>query len=126
MIPPRLARVYFGVQAAAVAAWWVVLAVRPAVRPLFRPAAAPDAMLLAFAPGDLLMLGLGSAAVALAAARPGPTVRAAAWLVAGATVYGALYTITLAASGAAGVLGAVMMTPAAVASLLCARALDHG
>ena len=121
-----LARAYFAVQAVAVVAWWVLLAVFPSARPLFRPADAPDVALFAFAPGDLLMLGLGSAAVALWSARRDPTLGAAAWLVAGATAYGAIYTITLAASGAMGAVGACLMTPAALASLACARALNDG
>lgn len=124
MMSRSLARAYFALQAGAVVAWWLLLASFPALRPLFRPAAAPDVTLLAFAPGDLLMLGLGSATVALLGDRRSPTVSAAAWLVAGATVYGAFYTITLAVSGAAGVVGACLMTPAALASLVCARTLD--
>lgn len=125
MISPRLARTYFGIQAVAFATWWVVLAVRAPARSLFRAAGAPDSTLLAFAPGDLL-LTLGSAVVALGADGrrrcPGPL----AWLVAGATAYGAMYTLALALGGAAAPLGAVLMTPAALASLVCARALDHG
>jgi hypothetical protein len=126
LVSRRTARAYFAVQAVAVAAWWALLAAFPAARPLFRPAGAPDGALFAFAPGDLLMLGLGSAAVALWSARREPARGAAAWLVAGATAYGALYTITLAASGAMSAVGACLMTPAALASLACARALSDG
>jgi hypothetical protein len=126
LVSRRTARAYFAVQAVAVAAWWVLLTLHPASRPLFRPATAPDVALFAFAPGDLLMLGLGSAAVALWGARRDPTLGAAAWVVAGATAYGAVYTITLAASGATGAVGAGLMTPAALASLACARALNDG
>jgi hypothetical protein len=126
LVSRRTACAYFAVQAVTVVAWWVLLAALPAARPLFRPAGAPDVALFAFAPGDLLMLGLGSAAVALWSSRRDPTLGAAAWLVAGATAYAALYTITLAACGAMSAVGACLMTPAALASLACARALDHG
>lgn len=125
MISSRLARTYFGILAIAVATWWVLLAVRPPARSLFRAAGAPDATLLAFAPGDLL-LALGSAAVALAADGRHRWRAPLAWLVAGATTYGALYTIALALGGAVSPLGAALMTPATLASLACARALHHG
>jgi hypothetical protein len=80
-------------------------------------------VLLAFAPGDLLMLGLGSALVA-SGSHPVRRRRAIAWLVTGATVYAALYTLTLALAGAAPPLGALLMCPAAVASTLAAFSLD--
>ena len=50
--------------------------------------------------------------------------RAMAWLVTGATVYGAIYTVTLAIAGAAPIIGAVLMVPAAVACIFAAIALD--
>ena len=119
----RLARGYFGVQAVAVAAWWVALWLRPELRGLFRPFATPDAILLGFAPADLLMLGLGSALVA-ASSRQTNRRRVLAWLVAGATVYAALYTLTLAIIGYAPFLGAFLMIPAGGAAALAAHILD--
>lgn len=119
----RFARVYFALQAVAVVGWWVALSLRPEWRATFRPYTAPDAVLLAFAPGDLLMLGLGSALVA-SGSHAALRQRALVWLVTGATVYAGLYTLTLALAGAAPTLGALLMCPAAVASILAAFALD--
>ena len=116
----RLARAYLALQALAVAAWWVALYARPPLRALFRPPAAPDATLLAFAPGDLL-LALGSALAAASPARPARSI--AAWLVAGAMSYAAAYTVVLAVTCAAGWLGAILMAPAALGSLAAAWAL---
>ena len=121
---PALARAYFALQALAVAGWWLALFVRPAWRAAFRPDAAPDIVLLALAPGDLLMLGLGSAFVAWSGPHLQRPRRAVAWLVAGATIYGALYTVALTISGAVPVIGALLMCPAAVACALAAFALD--
>ena len=121
----RLARAYFALQALAVGGWWLALLLRPAWRAAFRPDSAPDVVLFAFALADLLILGLGSAFVAWS----GPYVvrqrRALAWVVAGATVYGALYTLALALVHAAPPLGAVLMCPAAIAVTLAAYALDN-
>jgi hypothetical protein len=118
----RLARSYFALQAVAVLAWWIVLWLRPEWRAAFRPFSAPDAVLHSFAPGDLLMLGVGSALIASDHHRRHR--RLLAWLVAGATVYAALYTLTLALAGAAPPLGALLMCPAAIASGLAAFSLD--
>ena len=120
-VNPRLARGYFALQAFAVAGWWVALLLRPPWRGAFRSASTPDAILLAFAPADLLVLALGSAVVAFSGTHHR---RAVAWLVAGATVYAALYTLALTFAGAAPALGALLMTPAAVASTLAAIAID--
>jgi hypothetical protein len=124
MIPARAVRAYFGVQAVAILGWWIAVAMRAPVRSAFRAADAPDVTLLAFAPGDVL-LAFGSAAVALGVPATHSWRTALAWLVAGGVAYGAVYTGTLFASGAAGPWGAVLMIPAALASLACARELDH-
>ena len=121
---PGLARGYFALQALAVVGCWLALFLRPAWRAAFRPDGAPDITLLALAPGDLLILGLGSAFVAWAGPHLVRPQRALAWLVAGATIYGALYTVALTLSGAVPVIGALLMCPAAVACALAAFALD--
>jgi hypothetical protein len=120
----RLARAYFALQAIAVGGWWLALLLRPAWRAAFRPDSAPDVVLFAFALADLLILGLGSALVALSSPRVARQRRALAWLVAGATVYGGLYTLALALARAAPPLGAVLMCPAAIAATLAALSLD--
>ena len=119
----RLARGYFAVQAIAVAAWWLALWLRPEWRGAFKPYSTPDVILLGFAPADLLLLGLASALVA-ASGRHTRRRRALAWLVAGATIYATLYTLTLALLGSAPLLGALLMIPAAVAAVIAALILD--
>jgi hypothetical protein len=119
----RLARVYFGLQSLAVIAWWFTLWLRPESRIFFLPKASSNAALFGFAPGDVIMLVLLSAAVS-ALGNPSRTRRALAWLVAGATVYGAIYTVTLAVTGGAPVIGALLMVPAGVACIFAAFALD--
>jgi hypothetical protein len=123
---PRLAfaRGYFALQALAVSGWWLALLLRPTWRAAFRPASAPDVVLFAFALADLLILGLGSALIALSGPYFLRQRRGLAWVVAGATVYGALYTLALALTRAAPPLGAVLMCPAAVAVTLAALAID--
>ena len=69
------------------------------------------------------MLGFLSAVVA-SLGRASRSRRALAWLVTGATIYGAIYTITLAFIGAAPVIGAALMVPAGVACIFAAFALD--
>ena len=120
----RLGRLYFAAQALAVSGWWLLLALRPDLRAWFRLPDTPDATLLAFAPGDLLLAVLGSALVAFSRASRA-WVRPLAWAVAGAMAYAALYTLTLAYGTAMGPLGALLMIPAAIGSGLAARALDH-
>lgn len=69
------------------------------------------------------MLGVGSALVAW----PGHHQRhrrGLALVVTGATIYAALYTLSLALTGAATSLGALLMCPAAVASGLAAFSVD--
>ena len=119
----RLARWYFAVQAIAVGVWWLTLWLRPDWRDAFRPFSTADAILLGFAPADLMLLGVGSALVA-ASGRQSRQRRALAWLVTGATVYAALYTLTLALVGAAPFLGALLMIPAGAAAAIAAHILD--
>jgi hypothetical protein len=120
----RFARGYFALQALAVSGWWLALLLRPEWRAAFRPDPAPDVVLLALAPGDLLLMGLGSVLVAWSGPQRVRLRRALAWLVAGATSYGALYTLALAFAGAVPPVGALLMCPAAVACALAAFALD--
>ena len=101
----------------------MALWLRPEWRGLFRPFATPDAVLLGFAPADLLILSLGSALVAASSRQTNPR-RALAWLVAGATVYAALYTLTLAIIGYAPFLSALLMIPAGGATAIAAHILD--
>lgn len=119
-----MARGYFALQALAVTGWWLALFFHPSWRDAFRPWSAPDAALLAFAPADLLILALGSALVAFSNQSDSRRQRALVWLVVGAMLYGASYTLTLTVMASASPLGAILMCPAAVASVVAAFALD--
>lgn len=120
---PRLAAIYFLAQAIGIAAWWALLAIAPAVRPLFALRNAPLAALGAFAPGDLVLIGVGSVVVAWQAYRGRGA--ALAWVVSGAMAYAAVYTLAAAVLRLAPALGAVLMVPAAGASLGAAAVLSR-
>jgi hypothetical protein len=119
----HLGRIWFASQAVAVASWWLLLLVRPGLRPLFSIRDAPAVSLGAFAPGDLLLIGLGSALVAFSRNRSWTVPMG--WMVAGAVLYGAIYCLTLAVSGDAQALGALLMVPAAVFSIAAALAISR-
>lgn len=108
----RLAAAYFVGQGFAVSLWWVMLVLRPEARAAFLPAAAPEAVLLAFWLPDLALLAAGSLVAGYLCARPGPAAVAALWLVAGAMTYASLYTLTLALLMDGGWLGPTLMLPA--------------
>src|SRR5688500_1388742 len=116
----RLARGYLVIQAVAIAAWWAALWAWPVLRAAFRAEGAPEITLLAFAPADLAVAP-ASALGAVSAPRGSRT--ALAWVVAGAMAYAAAYVLALAMTCAAGPLGAILMAPAALASVLAARAI---
>ena len=119
----RLALGYFLLQALAVVVWWGALALQPAAWPLFAVRGAPPIALGAFAPGDLGLVALGSAVVAVRGARAWS--RELAWCVAGAMAYAAAYTVTAAAVRASAPLGALLMVPAAGASIAAALTLSR-
>lgn len=111
----RLAVAYLVLQGVGVVAWWVLLAAVPDSRALFTAAGAPDAVLLAFVVGDLVLVAGGSFVAAVGVAR-----RAAwAWPVllvhAGAAVFAGLYCVTLPLlAGGSGWIAAVAMLPVLV------------
>jgi hypothetical protein len=116
-----LALAYFATQAAAVAAWWIVLAAVPASRPMFALRNAPFSALGAFGPGDLVIVAGGSLLVVLAR-----NSRHASWIatgVAGAVVYAAAYTMSTAIMELSAPWGAICMVPAAIGSVVAARLL---
>jgi len=114
---------YFAFQALAVAGWWLVLAVDPSYRALFALRQESTA-LLAFAPGDIAIVVLGSAYVAIRRGR-GPS-SVVAWIVAGAMLYGALYTVTIRIARIGSPLAVVLMVPASLATCWAANVLSRG
>ncbi len=112
---------YFLVQAIAVVAWWALLVAVPESWAFFEIRGAPRVAFGAFGPGDLGIVAVGSAMVASRYRRP--WAGHVAWMVAGAMAYAALYTVTTAALQAAHPLGAILMLPAAGASLVCAATI---
>lgn len=116
----RLAAPYFALQGALTLLWWAALFLRPPLRAYFQPPGGPEIHLLAFLPPDLLLFAGASLAAAYAFARDAGWRSSAAWLVAGATTYAALYGLALALATGAAWLSAVLMLPAALCSLLFA------
>lgn len=118
----QIAAAYYVVQAIGVAGWWLMLAIEPSTRVLFAMPRAPAA-LLAFAPGDIAIVVLGSAYVGVRRGRGESAI--VAWMVTGAMLYGALYTITVSLARIAPPLGALLMTPASMASVWAAVVLSR-
>ncbi len=110
MVRPAVA--YLVVQGVAVYLWWVMLLLLPETREPFRAPGAPDSTLLAFVGADLLVYAGGSLVAAYGLARG----RSWAWgilcVVAGASVYAALYALALPLFSGGAWLGALMMAPA--------------
>jgi drug/metabolite transporter (DMT)-like permease len=117
----RIAIGYLVLQAIAIAAWWGVMMIAPSVRSAFAPSASEE-ILLAFAPSDALVVALG---LYVAVRRGEGRSDIAGWLIAGAMSYATLFTITMAARHLAPTAGAVLMTPAAMASCWAAAVLSR-
>src|SRR5688572_15632904 len=110
----RLAPAYFVLQGAAVAGWWIALALRPAWRAPFLPHGFPEDALIAFAPADALLLVAGSWMLALSMLLGWRWTIPLVWLVAGAVDYATLVTLAQSALAGGGWLGFVAMAPAAL------------
>ena len=106
---------YLWFQAAAVAAWWVLLLALPGFRARFVFAGCGDDALLAFAGADLALVACGSIAVAHGLARERQWALYAFSLVLGATCYATLYCVGAAWLTDSGGLGTALM-------LLCTAA----
>jgi protein-S-isoprenylcysteine O-methyltransferase Ste14 len=120
MPTPALARlqayggIYFAAQAAAVAAWWILLAIHPGARRWFLPAAEPEWTLLAFLPADPALIATSIAAsIRYARRRPDP-----AWTAAGCAIYATLACIGTASLTGGAWLNVALMLPCAAASLV--------
>lgn len=119
----RLSGAWLILQGVGVLAWWALLLLVPGSRELFRAATAPDATLLAFAVGDVLMVGI------LAILTGWGVLRQRAWsgpallVVATASAYAALYCLFLPLMGdGSGWLAALSMAPLPVVPALIAFA----
>ena len=111
----RLAVVYLALQGAAVLAWWALLLAVPASRALFTADGAPDAVLLAFLLGDVLLVGLGSVAAAVGLARAATWAWPVLLVHTGAAVFAGLYCVLLPVlTGGPGWIAAVAMIPVLV------------
>jgi hypothetical protein len=119
----RLARAYFLFQAAAVTAWWIVLATVPHTRPLFSIRGASFAAVSAFAAGDLVVIALGSALVASSRIHRRSVVFSL--VVTGAVIYAALYTAAAALLRLTPVWGTVLMIPAAALTIVSASIISR-
>jgi hypothetical protein len=110
-----LVSVYLLAQAAAVAAWWLVLWTVPAARAPFVVAGWPEGTLLAFALPDVAVLVAGSAAAALGLRGRRPWARPVVWLVAGAVLYATLWCVGANVVTGAGWLSTAMMVACSAA-----------
>lgn len=113
-----MAVAYLVVQSAALVAYWLMLWWWPGTRAQFGAPGAPDAMVMAFATGDLALYATASAACAIGIMKRRWWLNGALWLHCGAAVYAALYALTLAVLVDDRWLGAIMMAPALVVSPL--------
>lgn len=111
---------YLLMQAALVVLWWLMIAADPSVHAWFSIPGSPAASLLAFAAPNLVVIAGGSVVAALAIARRSPHRHAIAWLVAGAVSHGAAYSAAVPVLTGSAWIGALLMLPAACASIVCA------
>jgi len=107
-----------------VLAWWILLLTVPASRGFFTADEAPDAVLLAFLIGDVLLVGGGSLLAAVGLARE----TAWAWPVllvhTGAAVFAGLYCVLVPVlTAGSGWIAAVAMLPVLVVPPVLASVL---
>ncbi|MBX9735749.1 MAG: hypothetical protein K2X32_02390 [Phycisphaerales bacterium] len=110
----QLAIAYRTFQSAMLLVYWAWPFADPAAQSRFVPAAAPKAVIIAFAAPDLLVYLTASTVTAIGLANRARWTIVAAALHAGAAVYAALYTTSLVVLEPAMWLGALLMSPALV------------
>lgn len=120
------AGLFFALQSAAFAAWWLYLWLFPASRSIFLPPGAAEIELLAFALPDLLVAALASAAAAISLAVGARWAVPLAWFSAGAVVYATVYCIAWAALRNGGWINVALMSPAALLSTVAALDASAG
>lgn len=119
----RTAVLYFLLQGLAVAAWWLVLFVKPETRAYFQLEADSQTSLMAFLLPDAVFVAAGSLIVAYLVYLRNRYEVSALWLLTGAISYATVYTFSLALATDNGWLGVVMMAPATLWSGVFATAL---
>ncbi|MEO8648687.1 MAG: isoprenylcysteine carboxylmethyltransferase family protein [Acidobacteriota bacterium] len=108
------AAAYFTFQGVAVIAWWAALYWFPSARQYFLLERTSETSLLAFWLADISFLGIGSLATAWLCYQNRAYRRIAAWFVAGAVGYAAVYCFTYAFFADIGWLGVILMLPAMI------------
>ena len=110
----RSAAIYYAVQGLAVIAWWVTLYSSPSVRAYFVFENSSVTSLLAFWLPDLSFMALGSLVTAWLCVQDSEYRQIAAWFVAGATSYAAIYCLAFAVMTDSGWLGVTLMIPSMI------------
>lgn len=108
------AAIYFAIQGIAVFLWWAMLLWWPESRRHFALESGSEISLMAFWLADLSFLGVGSLAASWLCFRDSQYQRVAAWFVAGAMSYSAIYCFTFTLKTDVGWLGVALMLPAMI------------
>lgn len=120
------AAAYYLIQGLAIAGWWGLLLTYPESQDWFALESDSLATLWAFWLPDLLLIGPGSFAVALAVKGHFRYAEHLAWLVTGGVAYATMYTAAMALMTDRGWLGVVLMLPAMLWSGVFATGLAVG
>ncbi|HEX9959844.1 MAG TPA: hypothetical protein VGB00_02860, partial [Pyrinomonadaceae bacterium] len=117
------ATIYFILQGAAVAAWWLILFFAPSSRVYFRMGDSEETLLAFWLP-DLILIAAGSFVAAGFCFFDSRLTAIALWLVAGAVAYAGFYCLAFAFLTDSGWLGVTLMMPAMIWSGVFATALS--
>ena len=112
-------RWFWVIQAVAVAGWWVLMWMVPAVRPWFGFGSWPQGVLTAFVVPDAVLRVAGSLGTAIARGRRRSGL---AWLVTGGCWYALLWCLSASLATGGGWLGSAAMALLAVGNLWAALA----
>lgn len=120
----RAAAIYFALQGAGVALWWLLLFSVPAARKYFALENNSEVSLMAFWLADLSFLAAGSLVTSWLILRENKHAPLAMWLVTGAVSYAALYSLAFTYNTDTGWLGVILMLPAMIWSGVFSVALS--
>ena len=110
----KLVILFLALQGVGTFVWWSVLFLYPPARVPFMVPGAPDATLLAFSLPDLLIYAGGALIAAYGLLRRSAWAWPALCVIAGGSVYAALYSLALPFVSGGGWLGAILMLPSLV------------